>query len=95
MKATNLGLEETRPFYQKLKQAKRKYRTALRDLEKASKDYESAEREYLMSVLTTLKQTHGLNDYNIAMAFGIYPSTLMRWIQADEKTKAEMCENEE
>lgn len=95
MKIENYGLEETRPFYKKLKQAKRKYRNALRDLEKACKDYESAEREYLMSVLTAMKQNHGLNDYNIAIAFGIYPSTLMRWIQADDAIKVEICEEGE
>ena len=72
----------------------RAHQAALEELNSAIEDYLEIERDYIFATINRLKDNQGLRDSEISEAYGVYQTSLIRWMQTDRQRRAELCETE-
>lgn len=80
--------------FQALSKSTEAHIKALEELNAAPIELLDTERGYIFGVIHRLKEKYGLLDAEIADVFGIYQTSLSRWLSADKQRRAEICEAE-
>lgn len=88
------SFEELKVSFIELRDAKVGHEILRREMTAARDALEQIEREYIIGVFRNLIEEHGLNAHNISQAFGVHYITLKRWLDADEGTRQELCDDE-